>query len=100
MSDSTIDRATALEVAKLARIQLDEEHADQVQSQLAKILDYVGQLNQVSMPADVEPFFGATDSVNAVRSDEASASFARESVLDNAPDTDGEFYLVPPVFSK
>ena len=97
MSDS-IDRETAMQVARLARIHLSEAEADSVPPQLSHILHYVGQLNQVDLPADIEPFFGAVESVNAIRPDKVDESFDRDLMLENAPDTDGEFYRVPPVF--
>ena len=97
MSDS-IDRDTAKSVARLARIDLPDEATDECQQQLSKILEYVGHLNEVDLPEGIEPFFGAVDSVNAIRPDAIAESFPRELILENAPDTDGEFYRVPPVF--
>jgi aspartyl-tRNA(Asn)/glutamyl-tRNA(Gln) amidotransferase subunit C len=97
MSDS-IDQATVNQVARLARIQLSQQQLDDSAKELAEILNYVGQLEQVSLPDDVEPFFGAIESVNAIRADETQPSLAREAILENAPETDGEFYTVPPVF--
>lgn len=97
MSDS-IDRETAMQVARLARLHLSDAEAAAVQQQLSHILHYIGQLNQVELPDDVEPFFGAAESVNAIRSDKVDESFDRDLMLENAPDTDGEFYRVPPVF--
>lgn len=97
MSDS-IDRETAIQVARLARIHLSDAQADSLQQQLSHILHYVGQLNQVELPDEIEPFFGAVESVNAIRPDTVNKSFDRELMLENAPDTDGEFYRVPPVF--
>ncbi len=98
MSDS-IDRETAHRVARLARIDLPDANAAEAQQQLSKILKYVGQLNEVELPAGTEPFFGVVESVNAIRPDQISESLDRELILKNAPDTDGEFYKVPPVFS-
>ena len=97
MSDS-IDRETAIQVARLARIHLSPTQAESMQKQLSHILHYVGQLDQVELPDDLEPFFGAVESVNAIRPDRVEPSFDRELMLENAPDTDGEFYRVPPVF--
>ena len=56
------------------------------------------QIDQVEIPEGTEPFYGATESTNAVRTDDVVASFEREKILENAPDSDGEFYRVPPVF--
>ena len=93
-----IDRKTALHVGKLARLELTDEQADASAKHLASILNYVDQLTQVEVPDDVEPFFGVTESVNAVRDDVVQPSMDRETILENAPDSDGEFYQVPPVF--
>lgn len=94
----SIDRETVEQVARLARIHLSEHQLSASANQLGKILNYVGQLEEVELPDDIEPFFGAIESLNAVREDVIKPSMDRASVLSNAPDSDGEFYLVPPVF--
>ena len=88
----------AQNVAKLARIDLPDDKAEAVQEDLEKVLNYVQQLEAVELPDDIEPFFGATELVNAVREDQVRHSMDRETILENAPDSDGEFYRVPPVF--
>jgi aspartyl-tRNA(Asn)/glutamyl-tRNA(Gln) amidotransferase subunit C len=93
-----IDRETVLEVARLARINLPVESIPQVQRDLVSILDYVGQLSQITIPSDTVPFFGVAEETNAVRQDQVEASYSRSTMVQNAPATDGEFYLVPPVF--
>lgn len=93
-----IDRATVEQVARLARIELPESEVNETARQLAEVLQYVSQLESVDLSDDTEPFFGAIESVNAIRSDEQSPSVDRETILSNAPDSDGEFYHVPPVF--
>ena len=95
MSESKI---TAQKIASLARIELTDEEAASVQVEFDKILQYIHQIDSVEIPDGTEPFFGATESTNAVRKDEIVPSFERETILENAPDSDGEFYRVPPVF--
>lgn len=97
MSNS-IDPEKVQQVAKLARIAISEETLTKSAGQLNQILEYVQQLQAVELPADVEPFFGAVESVNAIRVDENKPSTDRETILENAPDSNGEFYQVPPVF--
>ncbi len=92
-----IDRKTVESVARLARIDLPEDQIDDTASKLGDVLTYIGQLEQVELPDDVEPFFGAIESVNAIRPDQLTDSVDREQILSNAPDADGEFYQVPPV---
>jgi aspartyl-tRNA(Asn)/glutamyl-tRNA(Gln) amidotransferase subunit C len=94
----TPKQTTVNQVAKLARIHLNEQQIESSAEKLAQILGYIGQLDEVELPEDVTPFFGAIESVNAIRDDQLQASVPRKEILDNAPDSDGEFYLVPPVF--
>ncbi|MDG2183801.1 MAG: Asp-tRNA(Asn)/Glu-tRNA(Gln) amidotransferase subunit GatC [Mariniblastus sp.] len=94
----TPEQPTVNQVAKLARINLDEQQLTSSGEKLKQILEFVSQLEQVELPKDIEPFFGAIESVNAIREDNLQTSVPREKILDNAPESDGEFYLVPPVF--
>ncbi|MGY8746647.1 MAG: Asp-tRNA(Asn)/Glu-tRNA(Gln) amidotransferase subunit GatC [Pirellulales bacterium] len=94
----TPEQTTVNQVAKLARIHLDEQQIESSAEKLAQILGYIGQLDEVELPEDITPFFGAIESVNAIRGDQLQTSVSRKEILDNAPDSDGEFYLVPPVF--
>lgn len=95
MSES---KSSAQKIAALARIELTDEEAVSVQAEFDKILKYIHQIDGVEIPEGTEPFYGATESTNAVRGDEVIPSFEREKILENAPDSDGEFYRVPPVF--
>ncbi len=90
-------QTSAQKIASLARIELTDEESAKVQSEFDSILEYIHQLDEVEIPDGTEPFFGATESTNAVREDAVVPSFDREEILKNAPDSDGEFYRVPPV---
>lgn len=89
---------SAQKIASLARVELTDEQASEVQQEFDKILGYIHQIDSVEIPEGTEPFYGATESTNAVRKDEVVDSCERETILQNAPDSDGEFYRVPPVF--
>ena len=91
-------KTSAQKIASLARIELTSEEAAKVQAEFDTILNYIHQLDEVEIPEGTEPFFGATESTNAVREDKTVPSFDRQTILENAPDSDGEFYRVPPVF--
>ena len=93
-----VEREKVQQVAKLARIATSDETLAETADQLNKILSFVQQLEAIKLPADVKPFFGAIESVNAIRVDENKPSTDREKILENAPDSNGEFYQVPPVF--
>lgn len=92
-------RFSAEKVARLARLELSPADLHAAQNQLDKILHFVEEINSLEL-SDVEPFFGSVDSVNPIREDHVESGFTRDQALSNAPDSDGEFYLVPPVFKK
>jgi len=94
MSES---QTSAQKIASLARIELTDDEAATVQVEFEKILKYIHQIDQVEIPEGIEPFYGATESTNAVREDKVIPSYDREKILKNAPDSDGEFYRVPSV---
>ena len=91
-------QTSAKKIASLARIELTDEEAQTAQVEFDKILKYIHQIDQLEIPDGIEPFYGATESTNAIREDKVIPSFDRDKILGNAPDSDGEFYRVPPVF--
>jgi aspartyl-tRNA(Asn)/glutamyl-tRNA(Gln) amidotransferase subunit C len=44
---------------------------------------------------DIEPMMHAQEMTNVYRDDEVQPSLTREEALRNAPQTDGEYFLVP-----
>ena len=89
-------------IAELARIELTPDSIAQSQQELQRVLDFIAILDELEL-TDVEPFFGSIESplmiaASHMRNDEVQPSTPRESILGNAPDQDGEFYHVPPVF--
>lgn len=83
-------------VAKLARLALDDQHLHKYTGQLTAILGYVEQLRRVDVAA-VEPMAHALPLRNVLREDVIQQSLALDKVLQNAPDTDGEFFKVPKI---
>jgi aspartyl-tRNA(Asn)/glutamyl-tRNA(Gln) amidotransferase subunit C len=84
-------------VAHLARLELSEAELAAMTPQLAAILDYVGQLQQVDTNG-VEPLAHPLPIHNVFREDELQASLPVAAALANAPDRQGDFYGVPAVF--
>ncbi|MDZ4384313.1 MAG: Asp-tRNA(Asn)/Glu-tRNA(Gln) amidotransferase subunit GatC [Nitrospirota bacterium] len=83
-------------VAKLARLALKDEEAEQLTRQLSDILTYVEKLNELDTK-DVEPTSHILPVRNVLREDEVSGSIDRGKALVNAPDRTEEFFRVPKV---
>ena len=83
-------------MAKLARLALKDEEAEQLTRQLSDILTYVEKLNELDTK-DVEPTSHVLPVRNVLREDEVSGSIDRGKALVNAPDRTEEFFRVPKV---
>ena len=84
------------DVAKLARLAIDDARLRKLAGQLEMILGYVDKLGQVNV-SGVEPMAHALPLHNVLREDIVEPSLPLEKVLRNAPDTDGPFFKVPKV---
>ena len=91
-----IDPQLVRHVGKLARIHLTDEQVARFSRQLAQVLDYVRQLNELDV-SGVEPLAHAVDVHNVFREDVPGQSLPAELVLREAPARDGSFFLVPQV---
>lgn len=83
-------------VARLARLQFDEEEAEQLVRDLSRILDYVAKLNELDT-SDVEPTSHVIPLSNIFREDVVVPSMPRDLLLSNAPSAEKGFFKVPKV---
>ena len=83
-------------VAMLSRLALDEDHLQRLTGQLESILGYIAKLGEVDT-AGVEPMAHALPLHNVFREDVVEPSLPLEKVLQNAPQADGTFFMVPKV---
>ena len=91
-----IDRKTVENVAKLARLQLTPEELDRYGKQLGAILDYIAKLEKLDVQG-LEPLAQAVDMSNIFREDVPRPSLPREAALQNAPEKNGDFFIVPKI---
>jgi aspartyl-tRNA(Asn)/glutamyl-tRNA(Gln) amidotransferase subunit C len=86
-------------VAKLARIALTDEEADQFRTQLEDLLDHVNALAALdtnAIPATAQ----VVESRNVERDDVVTPCLDRETVLAAAPQRQGAFFRVPRIISE
>jgi aspartyl-tRNA(Asn)/glutamyl-tRNA(Gln) amidotransferase subunit C len=95
----SLSRAEVEKVAELARLSLSAAELDRMTGQLGEILGYVGLLSELDTE-NVEPMAHSLDLSNVWREDVVQPSLARAAALANAPQSDGECYLVPAVLGE
>jgi len=91
-----LTRDEVAKVAVLARLKLSDAELERITSQLSQVLDYVAVLDEIETE-DVEPMAHAVEVFNVFREDKVRDSLSREDALANAPKTDGQSFLVPPI---
>ncbi len=83
-------------VANLARLTFDEEQKEKLAEQLAEILDYIEQLNELDTES-VEPTSHAIPVKNVVRPDVVAPSLTQDEALANAPSNVDGLFEVPKI---
>jgi aspartyl-tRNA(Asn)/glutamyl-tRNA(Gln) amidotransferase subunit C len=81
-------------IADLARLELKDEEIPTLTSQIDTILSYIGLLNELDT-AGVAPTTHVLAVNNAFREDEVHSSLTQEEALANAPQQNGEAFVVP-----
>ena len=100
--DESVKKKTITEdvvryVAQLSRLRLDEKDVHKFQEQLARILDYIAQLNEVNTE-NIPPTSHVLSSMkNVFREDEVKKSIPVEEALQNAPSKEKDFFKVPKI---
>lgn len=103
---SKISEQDVAYVADLANLELTPEERTRMEKDLNSILGYIDLLNELdtsNVPPMAQVLSGGSDSAkfeHAFRTDELRPCLAHEAALQNAPDTDGDFFKVPRVIEK
>lgn len=91
-----ITRDEVCHVARLARLNIDEQDLDRFAEQLGSILSYVDSLGEVDA-SDIAPTAHAVDIKNALREDEPRDSLDQQTALSNAPESEDGCFVVPKI---
>lgn len=91
-----IDEGEVRRIAKLSRLNLSDEEVRLFTGQLARILDYVKQIESLDTQG-VEPLAHALPVTDVLREDEPREGITSEQALANAPETQGDCFRVPAV---
>lgn len=94
---NVIDDETIEYVGILAKLELSDEEKDQAKQDMAKMLDYIDQLNELDTTG-VEPMSHIFQVENVFREDEVTNGDMREEILANAPEEKDGMFVVPQTF--
>lgn len=91
-----ISKEVVEKVAKLSRLNLEEEEIEQYADQLNQILDTMAGLQQIDTEG-VAPLAHVLPIENVFREDEVGECFTQEKVLANAPEQSDGMFQVPKI---
>ena len=92
----SIDKATVVKIAGLARLKVPESEQDQVAKELNNILRFVEQLNEVDVTGGA-PMTSVVEASLRSRPDVVNDGGHPEKALLNAPKSAADFFVVPKV---
>lgn len=92
----SMDKATVANIARLARIRLNEDELELYAKELSGIMGWIEQLNAVDT-GDAEPMSSVVERLLPERADVVTDGGIQEDVLANAPDQAHGYYVVPKV---
>lgn len=81
-------------MASLSRLEINTEEERRFARQFAQILGHMEILKGVDT-TDIEPMYNVLDLRESTREDKAINLRSHQEILSNAPETDGEYFLVP-----
>ncbi len=93
---ASVSRDDVRRIARLARIRVGDAEADSLARELGGVLGYVELLDSLDT-SGVEATSTVIPLATPLRADEPAAPLALESVLGNAPSSEGSAFAVPKV---
>ena len=93
---ASLTRADVEHVAYLARLGLTGEELTHLEGELNHILDQFAKLAELDTDA-IPPTAQTIELETILRDDVARPSLPPEAVLGNAPERDGDFFMVPAI---
>lgn len=92
----SVDTATVRRIAHLARIAVAEDEVEHLKNELNGILAFVEQLQEVNVEG-VEPMTSVTPMAMKKREDVVDDGDIADDIVQNAPATEGHYFVVPKV---
>ena len=90
------DKKSLLKLGKLARISISDDKLNNLSKDLNSILEFVDQLKEIKTD-QVGPTSNSLNQKLEVRDDKVDTKNSAEDILENAPEKEMDFFVVPKV---
>ena len=94
-----IDKKTVAKIARLSKLEFNEEEGAVILKDMNKMLEFIDQLNELDTD-NVEPLIHMNDEVNKLRTDSISSTITQAEALKNSPVKDSTYFKLPKVLDK
>ena len=91
-----MDKKTVTTISYLSRLRIDKEKEEKIVQDLDNIIEFVDQLNDADT-SDVEPLTNPLEKTAKTRSDKVTAKNLKKELLEIAPSSNDDYFLVPRV---
>jgi len=92
----SIDKDKIKHTAKLARISLAEKKIESLSKDLSNIFNFIEKLSKINTD-NVNPLTSILDHSLRTREDKVTDGGIRDKILENSPNKNEEFFIVPKV---
>ena len=92
----SIDKDKIKQTSKLARISLDEKKVASLSKDLSNIFKFIEKLNKANTE-NIKPLSSILDHSLRSREDKVNDGNIRDQILENAPNKNEDFFIVPKV---
>jgi aspartyl-tRNA(Asn)/glutamyl-tRNA(Gln) amidotransferase subunit C len=92
----SVDRDTVRRIARLARLAVDEDQVAHMEAELNALLAWVEQLQEVDVEG-VPPMTSVVEQRLKMRDDVVTDGGYPQDLMKNAPQAEGNFFVVPKV---
>ena len=92
----SIDKDTVAKVSNLARIKINNDQLSTISNELESVIEWIDSLNEVNTDG-VEPIANVSGQKLPLREDKVTDGGYSEKILNNAPEKESGFFVVPKV---
>ena len=91
-----MDKKTVTTISYLSRLKIDGEKEEKITNDLENIIKFVDQLNDIDT-SDIEPLTNPLEKTAKTRDDIVTADNLKKKLLEIAPSSNEDYFLVPRV---
>lgn len=87
-------KSEVLKLAKLSKLEFDDEQLESITKSLDDIFEYMNQLNEIDT-TDISPLYNVLDTIDITRQDIENNTLSKKDFLFNTNDKDEDYVILP-----